>query len=89
MLLMPDHLHGIIAFAREPGMKTTVNDWKKYLARNHGVEWQRDFFDHRLRTTAELEEKSDYIKMNPVRCGLCENPEHWPWTFRTKDSTPF
>src|SRR5437016_4359494 len=47
-LLMPDHLHAIIAFPREPGMKKAIKNWKKYLAGKYGVRWQRDFFDHRL-----------------------------------------
>jgi hypothetical protein len=36
------------------------------------VEWQRDFFDHRLRDHHELQERTSYILMNPVRKGLCE-----------------
>ncbi len=86
LLLMPDHLHGIIAFPREPGIKTTINEWKKYLAREHGVKWQRDFFDHRLRDHHQLEEKTSYVLMNPVRWGLCERAEDWPWVYRPKDS---
>jgi len=57
-LLMPDHLHAIIAFPREPGMATTVKNWKKFVAEKYGVDWQRDFFDHRLRDHHELEEKN-------------------------------
>jgi len=48
-LLMPDHLHAIFAFPRELGMQTVIKNWKKYVAGKHGVNWQRDFFDHRLR----------------------------------------
>ena len=66
LLLMPDHLHGIIAFPREPGMKLTTEQWKRYLSRNHNVDWQRDFFDHRLRNHHEMMEKLDYILQNPV-----------------------
>src|SRR4029453_6454760 len=69
---MPDHLHAIIAFPRDPGMETTVKNWKKFAAGKHGVDWQRDFFDHRLRDHHELDEKSSYILMNPVRKGLSE-----------------
>ena len=36
-LLMPDHLHAIIAFPREPGMETTVMNWKKFVAGRYGV----------------------------------------------------
>ena len=88
MLLMPDHLHAIIAFPRAPGLKKTVIDWKKYLGRNHGVEWQRDFTDHRLRDHHQLQEKTHYVLMNPVRRGLCERMEDWPWVYRPSDRPP-
>jgi len=32
-LLMPDHLHAIMAFPREPGMATTIKNWKKFIVR--------------------------------------------------------
>jgi putative transposase len=88
MLLMPDHLHAILAFPHEPGMKTTVENWKKFLAREHGIAWQRDFFDHRLRSSNEETEKRDYILMNPVRKGCCERAEDWPWVYRPNDRPP-
>src|SRR6266516_3068047 len=84
-LLMPDHLHAILAFPREPGMQTSIKNWKKYVAGKQGVDWQRDFFDHRLRNHHELEEKTLYILMNPVRKGLCERPEDWTWVYRPND----
>jgi len=87
-LLMSDHLHAIIAFPREPGMKTVVSNWKKFVAGNFGVIWQRDFFDHRLRDHHELQEKSGYILMNPVRKGLCELAEDWVWIYRPVDRAP-
>jgi REP element-mobilizing transposase RayT len=87
-LLMPDHLHAIIAFLREPGMKTVITNWKKFVAIKHGVEWQRDFFDHRLRDQNELQEKTSYILMNPVRKGLCERAEDWIWIYRPSDRPP-
>jgi putative transposase len=87
-LLMPDHLHAIIAFPREPGMAMIVKNWKKFVAGEHGVNWQRDFFDHRLRDHHELEEKTSYILMNPVRKGLCEQAEDWEWVYRPNDRPP-
>ena len=87
-LLMPDHLHAILAFPREPGLRTTMLEWKKYLARQHQVSWQRDFFDHRLRDHHEVLEKTSYIEMNPVRKGLCERAEDWPWIYRPQDRLP-
>jgi putative transposase len=87
-LLMPDHLHAIMAFPREPGMVTTIKNWKKFVAGKHGVDWQRDFFDHRLRDHHELDEKTSYILMNPVRKGLCQQPEDWAWVYRPNDRPP-
>jgi REP element-mobilizing transposase RayT len=88
VLLMPDHLHGIMAFPREPGMATGIANWKKFTAAKLGVKWQRDFFDHRLRDHHELEEKTSYILLNPVRKGLCERAEDWVWTYRPNDRLP-
>ena len=85
---MPDHLHAIIAFPRDPGMKPTVSEWKKYLARVHKISWQRDFFDHRLQNHHQEIEKMDYIHKNPVRKGLCERIEDWPWVYHPADRPP-
>jgi putative transposase len=75
-LVMPDHLHLIAYF---PGdMPTTVQKWKHWTARNLNIDWQRDFFDHRLRRDESFAEKSDYILQNPVRAGLVKTPEEWP-----------
>ena len=87
-LLMPDHLHAIIAFPREPGLKTVISNWKKFVATKHGVKWQRDFFDHRLRNDQELQEKTSYILMNPVRKGLCERAGDWMWVYRPNGRLP-
>ena len=86
-LLMPDHLHAIIAFPREPGMQTTVKNWKKFVAGKYGVDWQRDFFDHRLRNHHELKEKTSYVLMN-LRKRLCERAEDWVWIYRPNDPPP-
>ena len=88
MLLMPDHLHAIMTFPRDPGMKRTISDWKHYQSRFHNVLWQRDFFDHHLRNHHEEAEKLDYIVMNPVRKGLCERAEDWVWVYRPNDRLP-
>lgn len=84
LLLMPDHLHAIISFNREPGMQKSIHEIKKYTARNHGMQWQRDFFDHRLRHDESYIEKAHYIRMNPVRAGLCAIPEEWPYVWENR-----
>lgn len=57
-----------------------MSDWKHFTARTLGIEWQRDFFDHRLRHRSFVE-KAHYIRMNPVRAGLVEKLEEWPYVW--------
>jgi putative transposase len=88
MLLMPDHVHAIIAFPNSEGMKRIIGHWKRFLNTHEKTMWQDDFFDHRLRNRHEETEKIDYILNNPVRQGLCERIEDWPWIFRPADRPP-
>jgi len=53
-------------------MDKVVSAWKRYLARQESIQWQRDFFDHRLRSRESLNQKSEYILQNPVRAGLVQ-----------------
>ncbi len=77
--LMPDHLHALISFPYDRPMKQIMSHWKRFLATKLKIEWQRDFFDHRLRKDESYREKANYIRANPVRAGFAEAPEEWPY----------
>jgi len=79
LLAMPDHLHALILFEGEKRMGDVIKDWKRWTARTLEINWQDGFFDHRLRSQDSAEQKRDYILQNPVRAGLCEQPEDWPY----------
>lgn len=79
LLLMPDHLHALISFPAQESMTKVVANFKEMTAKNTGVSWQTGFFDHRLRTSEAYDEKAAYIRENPVRAGLVESAENWPW----------
>lgn len=83
IVLMPDHIHGLFSFPPPLAMKAVVGAWKRYTARQWGVSWQRDFFDHRLRGDESLTEKAHYIRMNPVRKNLAANPNEWPYVWKS------
>jgi len=81
-LLMPDHIHALLSFARDQAMSRVIGDWKHFHARNHAVKWQEGYFDHRLRddeSGEQLSAKVSYIRQNPVVAGLCAKAEDWPW----------
>ena len=80
VLVMPDHLHGIFTFdLRNRRVSSILRAWKSYQSKNLGITWQSGYFEHRLRNETEFAEKANYIRMNPVRKGLVENPKDWPW----------
>lgn len=79
ILLMPDHLHGIFHFSPDNPMQKVISDLKRFLANKCKIEWQRDFFDHRIRKDESETEKWNYIRMNPVRKLLVAHSDDWPY----------
>ena len=79
---MPDHVHLILSFP-EIGkrVQTIMSKWKEWTAKSLDIEWQRDFFEHRLRRDESFREKADYVLANPVRAGLVKKVEDWPYVF--------
>ncbi len=81
---MPDHLHALISFdwERGDGPRDAIQNWKRFTARKFGIEWQRDFFDHRIRSESDLGNKWIYIRENPVRAGLVDSYDAWSHVWR-------
>lgn|SRR5574341_764176 len=49
--------------------------------RNHRFQiWQKDYYDFNIYNQDILSEKLNYIHYNPVRKGLVENPEDYPYS---------
>jgi putative transposase len=76
---MPDHLHGIVIFPERFEIQKMIREWKRWLTRQYQFAWQDGFFEHRLRSQDSAVEKAEYIRMNPVRAGLVENADSWPF----------
>jgi REP element-mobilizing transposase RayT len=86
---MPDHVHLLLQPTEtDPGrwwpLATIMNSIKGFTARQingllgrRGAVWLDERFDRIVRDEAELMEKWNYIRMNPVKKGLCERPEEW------------
>jgi putative transposase len=82
-VLMPDHLHLLVTIPAATSQQRVIANWKRYVARHHGVSWQQDFFEHRLRQDEHFDAKVDYLRQNPVRARLVERADAWPyfWTW--------
>jgi putative transposase len=79
LLLMPDHLHALLGIDGRDSLSQLIRDFKRITAKLSGVEWQRNFFGHRLRHDESLTGKFAYICQNPVRAGLIQNEADWPY----------
>lgn len=78
-VLMPDHLHLIV---HEGHNAIELGLWVKALKRLTGqreFKWEEGFFDHVLRSNESETKKCEYIYQNPVRAGLADRPEDWPY----------
>jgi len=85
-VIMPDHVHLFCApsTAYPMSLKKWIIKWKSccsrnWLDRSFKDIWQRGYWDRQLRKADSYQEKSDYIRMNPVRKGLVALPEEWPF----------
>jgi REP element-mobilizing transposase RayT len=78
--IMPDHVHVVLRFSQGVDVAKCIRDWKRWTSRAFGFEWQRDFFEHRLRHDESFDEKTRYVLENPVRAGLVEDWRAWPFT---------
>ncbi len=76
---MPDHLHMLIGVPGDGELSKLVRDFKRITARTAKINWQRNFFDHRLRHDESETEKFEYIRENPVRAGLIGPNDDWPY----------
>ena len=70
-----------------PPLSRFVADWANSAAhlvnrslRQNGSLWQEGFHDHATRRDERLQDVVSYIHYNPVRRGLVETAEQWPWS---------
>ena len=83
-ILMPDHLHLFVSvddtvISLADWMKALKNSVSKVLREtgNPSPHWQKGFFDHVLRGGESYSAKWDYVRQNPVRGGLVQDPNAW------------
>ena len=81
-LLMPDHVHALISVPARCQLADIVGRWKQWTTRHLKISWQKNFFDHRLRSYASANSKFKYIEQNPVRAGLVKEAKDWPYVLR-------
>jgi len=81
---MPDHVHlfAMPIRERDQSLSCFMQAWKSCVTLRLGIGkvWQSEFFDHLLRSEESAAEKWDYVRLNPVRAGLCQQPDDYAWS---------
>jgi putative transposase len=85
-VILPDHIHLFVSPSSRdaPGVKNWVRFWKTVTTKSwptdrDGSVWQRDCWDRQLRSGDSYSQKWEYVRNNPVRHGLVERAEDWPF----------
>ena len=81
-VVMPDHLHLLITPADEIALERAMQFIKggfSFRLKSRWLVWQESFTNHRVRDLGDLENHREYIRMNPVRAGLVERCEDYPY----------
>jgi putative transposase len=83
-VVMPEHVHLLVNEPERGRLSTVIQSQKQSVARMIGVEgtrfWQRRYYDFNVWSERKRIEKLRYIHRNPVKRGLVEKPEDWPWS---------
>jgi REP element-mobilizing transposase RayT len=85
--VMPNHVHVAYTALGAHSPADIHHSWKSYTAHRinkrlgrRGALWERESFDHLIRSVEHYEAYVAYIEHNPVAAGLCARPEQWPFS---------
>ncbi len=88
-VVMPDHVHFFCVCDETENSKSLsvfIGGFKQWTAKAilrrlalPAPLWQREFFDHCLRSDESYASKWDYVRENPVRAGLAPTADDWPY----------
>ena len=90
-LFMPDHVHLVLkGVGEDSDTYRVMRSFKQktgflFSKAGLGIVWQKDFYDHILRTENDISDYLRYVLENPVRKGLASRWQEYPF----KGSTVF
>jgi putative transposase len=87
-VIMPDHLHLLVTVYDEMTIEKAIQFVKGRFSHRlshefdyKGEIWQRGFTEVQVLGKENFEQHKAYIAMNPVKAGLVESPEQYPYCF--------
>jgi putative transposase len=90
-VVMREHVHLLLSEPQQDTLADALKSLKQGVSRRlignnrltigaGGHVWEKRYYDLNIRNRAQFVEKLRYIHRNPVKGGLCEGPEDWPWS---------
>lgn len=90
--IMPNHVHVVFTPTGDFKLNNVLHSWKSFTAhqinkatRHSGEVWERESFDHMIRSCDHWSNLVEYTCQNPVQAGLCASPDKWPFSSRGTD----
>jgi len=87
-------VHAVISPSGGYTLAGILHSWKSFTASaankllgRVGEFWMPDYFDRYIRDDTHLQTTLEYIRQNPVKAGLVQNSDDWPWQ-GTRASSP-
>lgn len=84
-VVMPEHVHLLVTEPESHPLATALQALKQSVSRTLALRalepfWQARYYDFNVWSEEKRIEKLRYIHRNPVRRGLVQKPEDWPWS---------
>ena len=82
---MPEHVHLLVGEPQRSSMSVVLQLLKQQTSRKLKERgevqfWQRRYYDFNVHNEEKRVEILRYMHRNPVKGGLLEKPEGWPWS---------
>ena len=83
-VIMPEHVHLLMSEPDRATLAVALQALKQSMARrligNQEHFWQARYYDFNVYTRKKRVEKLRYMHRNPVKRGLVQEPQDWPWS---------
>jgi REP element-mobilizing transposase RayT len=84
--IMPNHVH-VVQPNSEHKLQKILHSWKSFTSKEinhymglHGILWERESFDHLIRSEDHIEHFVYYTEQNPVVAGFVKEPKDWKFS---------
>jgi putative transposase len=79
---MPEHIHLLVGEPPRESLAVGLQALKLSVARRSKQRpfWEARYYDFNVFSENKRVEKLEYMHWNPVRRGLVEKAEQWPWS---------